>query len=47
MIHVRSSRGKNKKGRKVTGIEEMPGEDKVNLPLFSIIPLKNFECFKS
>jgi len=29
MIHVRSTRGKNKKGRKVTGIEEMPGEDKV------------------
>jgi len=29
-IHVRSSRGKNAQGRKVTGIEPMPGEDKVN-----------------
>jgi len=29
MIHVRSARGKNKEGRKVTGIEPMPGEDKV------------------
>ena len=29
MIHVRSSRGKNSQGRKVTGIEPMPGEDKV------------------
>jgi hypothetical protein len=29
MIHVRSSRGKNSQGRKVTGIEQMPGEDKV------------------
>ena len=31
MIHVRSSRGKNSQGRKVTGIEPMPGEDKVNI----------------
>lgn len=29
MIHVRSARGKNSQGRKVTGIEPMPGEDKV------------------
>ena len=29
MIHVRSSRGKNSQGRKVTGIDPMPGEDKV------------------
>ena len=29
MIHVRSTRGKNSEGRKVTGIEPMPGEDKV------------------
>ena len=29
MIHVRSSRGKNSQGRKVTGIEPMPGKDKV------------------
>ena len=29
MIHVRSTRGKNSQGRKVTGIEPMPGEDKV------------------
>jgi len=29
MIHVRSARGKNAQGRKVTGIEPMPGEDKV------------------
>lgn len=28
-IHVRSSRGKNAQGRKVTGIEPMPGEDKI------------------
>ena len=31
MIHVRSSRGKNSQGRKVTGIEPMPGEDKVKI----------------
>ena len=30
MIHVRSARGKNAQGRKVTGIEPMPGEDKVS-----------------
>ena len=29
MIHVRSARGKNAQGRKVTGIEPMPGEDKI------------------
>lgn len=29
-IHVRSSRGRNSQGRKITGIEPMPGEDKVN-----------------
>lgn len=28
-INVRSSRGKNAKGRKITGIEAYPGEDKV------------------
>lgn len=28
-IHVRSTRGKNAKGRKVTGIEPLPGEDKI------------------
>ena len=28
-IHVRSARGKNAQGRKVTGIEPMPGEDKI------------------
>lgn len=28
-IHVRSSRGKNKQGRKISGIEPMPGEDKI------------------
>ena len=33
MIHVRSTRGKNKQGRKVTGIEPMPGEDKVEIML--------------
>ncbi|KAF4517048.1 hypothetical protein B566_EDAN004668 [Ephemera danica] len=27
-IHVRSSRGRNSQGRKITGIEPMPGEDK-------------------
>ena len=31
MIHVRSTRGKNSQGRKVTGIEPMPGEDKVHV----------------
>ena len=36
MIHVRSTRGKNSTGRKVTGIEPMPGEDKV-LSLRSLI----------
>lgn len=28
-IHVRSTRGKNATGRKITGIEPMPGEDKI------------------
>lgn len=28
-IHVRSSRGKNARGRKITGIEPMPGETKI------------------
>ncbi|XP_037910753.1 WD repeat-containing protein 44 isoform X2 [Hermetia illucens] len=28
-IHVRSTRGKNKIGRKISGIEPMPGEDKI------------------
>lgn len=28
-IHVRSTRGKNAKGSKITGIEPLPGEDKV------------------
>ncbi|CAL1538845.1 unnamed protein product [Lymnaea stagnalis] len=29
MVNVRSSRGKNSKGRKITGIETMPGEEKI------------------
>ena len=33
MINARSARGKNAEGRKVTGIEQMPGEDKVNTVL--------------
>ena len=38
MIHVRSARGKNAQGRKVTGIEPMPGEDKVfNLCFFLLM----------
>ncbi|XP_067118588.1 WD repeat-containing protein 44 isoform X2 [Centruroides vittatus] len=28
-IHVRSTRGKNAQGRKISGIEPMPGEDKI------------------
>lgn len=28
-IHVRSTRGKNAQGRKISGIESMPGEDKI------------------
>lgn len=28
-IHVRSSRGRNSTGRKISGIEPMPGEDKI------------------
>ena len=28
-IHVRSTRGKNAKGSKITGVEPLPGEDKV------------------
>ncbi|CAL1278155.1 unnamed protein product [Larinioides sclopetarius] len=28
-IHVRSTKGKNSQGRKISGIEEMPGEDKI------------------
>lgn len=28
-IHVRSSRGRNSVGRKISGIEPMPGEDKI------------------
>lgn len=33
-IHVRSTRGRNKVGRKITGIEPLPGENKVlyNIP---------------
>jgi len=31
MIHVRSSRGRNRAGRKVTGVEQIPGEEKVIL----------------
>jgi len=27
---VRSTRGRNARGRKITGVEPMPGEDKVN-----------------
>ena len=30
-IHVRSTRGRNSKGRKITGIEPLPNEDKVLL----------------
>ena len=30
-IHVRSTRGKNAKGRKISGIEPAPGEDKVGI----------------
>jgi len=46
MIHVRSSRGKNSQGRKVTGIEPMPGEDKViawhhlNIGRYDIVRVK-------
>lgn len=29
MVHVRSSRGRNKTARKISGIEPMPGEDKI------------------
>ena len=29
-IHVRSTRGRNSKGRKITGIESLPNEDKVS-----------------
>jgi len=28
-IHVRSTRGKNARGRKITGVEPLAGEDKV------------------
>lgn len=28
-IHARSTRGKNAKGRKISGIEPMPGKDKI------------------
>lgn len=28
-IHVRSTRGRNRVGRKITGIEPLPGENKV------------------
>ena len=33
MLNVRSTRGKNARGRKITGIESMPGEEKVILSL--------------
>ena len=29
MINVRSTRGKNSRGRKITGIDPMPAEEKV------------------
>ncbi|XP_048370369.1 WD repeat-containing protein 44-like [Sphaerodactylus townsendi] len=32
-IHVRSTRGRNRVGRKITGIEPLPGENKVRLSL--------------
>lgn len=32
-IHVRSTRGRNKVGRKITGIEPLPGENKVTSPV--------------
>lgn len=36
-IHVRSTRGRNSKGRKITGIETLPNEDKVSNVLFSCL----------
>ena len=37
VLNVRSTRGKNSHGRKVTGIESMPGEEKVILFGFIIL----------
>ena len=45
MIHVRSSRGKNSQGRKVTGIEPMPGEDKVCKPYLNIVIIDRTTIF--
>ncbi|XP_065223152.1 WD repeat-containing protein 44 isoform X2 [Planococcus citri] len=49
-IHVRSTRGKNSRGRKISGIEPMPGEDKIlvtsndsRIRLYDLIDL-NLSC---
>ena len=34
-VTVRSARGKNARGRKISGIEPMPGEDKVMLLIYN------------
>ena len=47
MIHVRSTRGKNKQGRKVTGIEPMPGEDKVKIMLSTYVYYTHTFIFNS
>ena len=36
-IHVRSTRGRNSKGRKITGIESLPNEDKVDTQFIGIL----------
>lgn len=43
-IHVRSTRGRNSKGRKITGIESLPNEDKVDTQFIGI--LTDYECKK-
>ena len=48
-IHVRSTRGRNSKGRKITGIEPLPNEDKVlsssNLYFYTVFQF-NFYSFR-
>ena len=44
-IHVRSTRGKNARGHKITGIEPLQGEDKVNWKICHISNAKYLHGF--
>jgi hypothetical protein len=44
-IHVRSTRGRNSKGRKITGIDSLPNEDKVTRYIYSLILMLTYPHF--